>query len=205
MFPTVEVRWFSQGKIPNQIRNWFRSGDFIPEDQELRTDYYLRIAEGDFLGVKLREGRVEVKQRYQPGMTRQFGDRSSGLVEAWFKWGFGLDEGSEEVFRVKVFLDQWVGVNKERTLRKFQVIEDGRVEETSATDVIQTGCALELAQVHLEGVSDLWWSVGFEAFGETGKRRNALILVAEDVLSSEGAPVLKVEESFSYPRWLISA
>jgi hypothetical protein len=60
MFPTTEVRWFTQGVIPSEVLRWFHEERKAFEEQPLRVDYYLRIVEGESLGVKLREGRLEI-------------------------------------------------------------------------------------------------------------------------------------------------
>ncbi|MFN2285080.1 MAG: hypothetical protein ACK2UQ_11710, partial [Anaerolineae bacterium] len=63
MFPTVETRWFYPGIIPSDVLAWYHYGERAPEAQPTRIDYYLRLSDHGDLGIKLREGRIEIKQR----------------------------------------------------------------------------------------------------------------------------------------------
>ena len=62
MFPTIEVKWFFRGAVPSGIWEWICLHGHDWEKQPPRIDNYLQITEGDSLGVKLREGRIEIKQ-----------------------------------------------------------------------------------------------------------------------------------------------
>ena len=65
MFATAEVRWFYEGAVSPEVLEWFEQGELTPEEQPYRVDYYLRLSDRDSLGIKLREGRIEVKQRHR--------------------------------------------------------------------------------------------------------------------------------------------
>ncbi|MGD8968471.1 MAG: hypothetical protein PVI07_13255, partial [Anaerolineae bacterium] len=59
-----------------------------------REDHYLRLSDTYALGIKLRQGRIEAKQRVRrPGVVR-FHERVTGIVEHWRKWSFQLAEPS---------------------------------------------------------------------------------------------------------------
>ncbi|MBC8503531.1 MAG: hypothetical protein ISR58_17985 [Anaerolineales bacterium] len=84
MFSTVEVRWFYQGVIPSDIQTWFDQKvveGIEPINQPSRTDQYLLQGHNASLGVKLREGRVEIKQRVQEYGYAEFGPAVTGIVK----------------------------------------------------------------------------------------------------------------------------
>ena len=79
---TTEVRWFRRGSIPQSVRQWFSTLGRQPEFQPPRLDYYLRLLDGDALGIKIREGKVEVKQRHFRRKGTPFGGITIGWIEA---------------------------------------------------------------------------------------------------------------------------
>jgi hypothetical protein len=202
MYPTVEVRWFLRGEIPSEIWRWFHNRGHDPETQPPREDFYLLLANGGSLGVKLREGRIEIKQRNGRSEIVRFGQHTLGRVEQWIKWSFVASETDNFLARISEFSKWWIGVRKERKLRTYQVLESGTVTGVSTGIFIENGCGWELASVNYLGAEDPWWSLGFEAFGKENNLRDTLSLVADSILSVENAPVLTVEDSFGYPRWL---
>jgi len=60
----LEIRWFFEGPLPSTVESWFHSQaleQFLIPAQKL-TDVYLRSRDYN-LGLKLREGRFEIKWR----------------------------------------------------------------------------------------------------------------------------------------------
>lgn len=76
---TVEVRWFSKGRPPASLVEWF---DAQHANRERRIDIYLRLFETDALGVKLRDGgeRLEIKLREHDLGRRAFAGGIAGDV-----------------------------------------------------------------------------------------------------------------------------
>lgn len=199
MFFTKEIRWFFAGPIPPTTAAWFNTQVCGLPVQPPRTDFYLRLAEGAALGIKLRQGRIEVKQREGAGTAVQIGAQAAGLVESWCKWSFELAETGEGVTGT----DQWIGVWKLRRWCLFGVGENGRITPALPDTIPEQGCACELTAVRLVGAAESWWSLGFESFGgTTAARRESLFVAAEQLLGRPGAPSLPVEQSYSYPQWL---
>ena len=110
MFFTEEIRWFFSGTTPKSVTAWYEAQVCAASDQPPRTDFYLRLDDDDSLGIKLREGRIEVKQRKEAGGLVQLSEKVVGQVEAWRKWSFDLAETEESVAEAT----QWVGVWKAR-------------------------------------------------------------------------------------------
>lgn len=203
MFPSMEVRWFYQGTVPAEVAEWFHSGSSQPEEQPPRVDYYLCLPEMDGLGIKLREGRLEVKRRqHQHGILRLC-DQAAGVVEHWRKWSFQLLAGDGELANSLKPVSSWLGVEKGRLLRKHRVAEDDRLVPVPVEEYPERGCSVELSTLRVEGQD--WWSLCFEAFGNESSLRDTLLLVVEQVLTCERLPCpLDAAASYGYPRWLAS-
>jgi hypothetical protein len=199
MFSTEEIRWFFSGTTPKSVTAWYEAQVCAASDQPPRTDFYLRLDDDDSLGIKLRQGRIETKQREGTGTPVQLGGRAAGRVESWRKWSFGLAETAESVTDTV----QWIGVWKARRWCLFEVEENGRITSAPTDAILEQGCACELTEVRLTDLSERWWSLGFEAFGGTAAaRRERLLRVAKQFLRRENAPLLSIEQSYSYPKWL---
>src|SRR5215471_13262181 len=99
MLPTVEVRWFYEGDIPETTLQRFRSGE-LPQDKgtvEERKDVYLYLSGEDSLGIKLRgvntqrendADQLEIKRRELEGSVLTFIPGVTGRLERWMKWVF---------------------------------------------------------------------------------------------------------------------
>ncbi len=198
MFATVEMRWFFPGEIPTEAEDWFEKQVGNPAAQPSRVDYYLRLDDNDSLGIKLREGRVEIKQRERPGELVSLGENAVGLVEAWRKWPFVLAAGEA----AGPFQADWIGVWKSRRWVLFEVLGNGCIIPASSSIYRWQGCACELTTVRRIDSSEQWWSLGFEAFGEASSPRDNLFHSARPLLDVAAAPVLPAEYSYSYPAWL---
>ncbi len=200
MFPTVEVRWFQQGQVDPDVQAWFNHVAGHAEEQSLRVDYYLLEASAGGIGIKLREGLVEIKERRHFYGRVQFHPHVRGIVDGWRKWSFpypaDIDLGDSDVFA-----QSWVGVEKARWLALFQV-EDDNVEAVSGSTEPGCGCGLELTRV--EARESTWWSVGLEAFGPEDQNYDRLITVAEHLFSIGEPPSLKANHSYAYTNWLDS-
>lgn len=202
MFPTVEVRWFLRGEVPSDILGWFQNQGHAFEDQLPRDDFYLLLEDGESLGIKLREGRIEIKQRHGQPEIAKFGKHTFGWVEHWIKWSFVAHETDNYLARISELNNWWIGVRKERKLRTYQVLEGGTLTGVSSSELIESGCGWELARINYLRAEDPWWSLGFEAFGKGSNLWDTLSLVTDSILKFEDAPVFTVEDSFGYPRWL---
>jgi len=196
----MEVKWFREGAIPRETLKWFEQRDGQPETQPCRVDYYLCVTDRDSLGIKLREGRIEIKQRHRQYGVVRFDGRVAGLVEQWHKWGFELIQPGSDPASILGASRSWIGVKKDRRLYRYRVTDDQKVVAVPTTDYPVQGCHLELTRI---GVGDRgWWSLGFEAFGDLSTIQESLFLVARKVLAAGAPPVLEAKDSYGYPTWL---
>jgi hypothetical protein len=200
MYPTVEVRWFYEGMVSPAVMAWFQQVEGKLEEQPCRVDYYLRLTDRGSLGIKLREGKVEIKQRYHQHGVVGFHERVSGLVEHWRKWSFELVEASGDLTSIAVPASSWIAVKKERKLRKYGLTGDKRIVAVSTGECHDQGCDLELTKVSLEGRE--WWSLGLEAFGHESALQENLLLVARQVFVADESPAFDAKNSYGYPQWL---
>ena len=202
MYPTVEVRWFFKGVVPLEVWKWFTASANTSEDQPPRVDNYLKIVDRDSLGVKVREGRIEVKQRVGRHENIRFGKQAEGRVERWCKWSFELAESCGVVTGLVDRSSSWMGVKKVRELHTYQVTDDRIVSDMQDYSAIDRGCTWEIVKIKVDGIEDEWWSVGFEAFGIENDQWETMLMVADKFLSLPDAPALELQHSYGYPSWL---
>ncbi|MCJ7551433.1 MAG: hypothetical protein MUQ30_17320 [Anaerolineae bacterium] len=197
MLSTAEVRWFHAGKIPAKLRSWFRKLAATAEPQ--RIDHYLLERDTDAVGIKFREGRVEVKQRQGERRLISLGPGWDGYVESWSKWGFPLADAQR---RGKAFesFDNWIAVQKKRRVITYRISPKGKLIALPGDAGGEYGCSVELTQVRV--MKTLWWTLGFEAKGHPESLESTLEQVARAVLSGSAPPTFEPTDSFSYPGWL---
>lgn len=181
MLQTLEMRWFKPGEIPVAVCQWFDQdcpGRLLGE-AETRTDWYLEpIAPCDYLNIKFRQGRLEIKWRQMQFPQLSLEQQWQGRVEQWVKW---LCEEAT----LQDFVPQgqaWIAVQKARSQRQFVI----------STDAC---CNLELTQLRVHNQN--WWTMGLESTGD----QESLHSIARQL--SENCPeTLTDQEAMAYPHWL---
>lgn len=193
MYPTTEVRWFLPSEIPSEAARWFESFG-PPVDPTSRTDRYLVPSSAIEPGIKVREGRIEVKARMNAHGHERLASGVEGIVESFYKWGFPLTDDSETP------QGGWVDVTKTRRLRTFSN-ESGQVGEFS--DHPDSGCTLELGEVQLNGQP--WWTVCLEAFGSGEAVRLDLLRATAERVFAGSTLWLESQRSMGYVAWLAAS
>ena len=199
MLTTAELRWFNRGTLPKEISDWFNClGDDLAPPEE-RVDLYLSSIGCDYLGIKLRQGRLEIKWRQAELGRVRFADGVEGKAE---KWGKLLCEGStaDNLQLLDVAGRAWVNVKKVRSQRQYQVVPGKFTIAVPVTESIDQGCNVELTHLGING--NAWWSLAFEAFGTEDCLMDNLQTVANWVFNNYRGPKLQFEDSYAYPRWL---
>jgi hypothetical protein len=200
MFPTLETRWFYPGPIPPDVLAWYHYGERAPEAQPTRIDYYLRLPDHDDLGIKLREGRIEIKQRAEQYGVQHLHARVHGLVEGWRKWSFGVNDLGGGLGDLAGARPAWIAIRKARRLRRYLVTEAGDVSAAAITEIAPHGCHIELAETVIH--SETWWSLAFETFGPEATLHATFTQVAQHVLRGDAVPHLDVAHSYGYAQWI---
>jgi hypothetical protein len=199
-FPTLEARWFYPGTVPEQVREWFTRSDPAPSRQPARVDYYLRLQSSHALGIKLRQGSIEIKHRSHQYGSATFHRHVTGVIEHWRKWSLPLAATGEGLDELLVPRSSWVAVSKERMLRSYGYNLAGQIVATAEL-YAERGCHLELTNVQVG--DSVWWTLAFEAYGDESSLRSVLAPTIVYILEREGAPCpLDGRDSFGYARWL---
>ena len=200
MYPTLEVRWFYQGAMPPAVLEWFQSAVQGIVVQPTRVDYYLRLPDNHSLGIKLREGRIEIKQRSQQHGLVNFHDGVAGLVESWRKWslevaktGTGLEGNLEPA-------SAWILVQKDRLLGKYRLTAGGQIVPIPASEPAGQGCEVELSNIQVGG--EAWWTLALEASGQETTLQSSLLAGAGQLFRSRPPQIFSGLDSYSYPRWM---
>lgn len=131
MYASGEIRWFLPGKPPATLADWIAEGDLGSAEAE-RIDRYLVLPACETTGVKLREGRFEIKARTADPVPVRFGDRVAGLRDGWVKWSRQAPDAAALHALVADPADDWIFVAKHRRLRKFAIDEAGLHEVDAA-------------------------------------------------------------------------
>ncbi|MGD2027287.1 MAG: hypothetical protein PVI99_05670 [Anaerolineales bacterium] len=192
---THETRWFFSGRIPPDAQAWFTSLG-KPEPQPPRTDRYLRGVSTS-LGVKMREGRLEVKQRQVEYGFHPFSPAVSGRVESWTKWSFDTANGESAPPPDPA---NWLPVTKERQVLYFSQTGEGGIAPSTPEEIPEQGGGLEVTQVFT--MDEPWWTIGVEVTGDPENQFDILANLLHYVFQQAPPPPMEAQFSYSYPHWL---
>jgi hypothetical protein len=185
MLNSLEVRWFISGELPAEVSAWF-VGDIGGQLQpsETREDVYLYTPECEYMGIKLRQGRLEIKWRQAELEILHFA-RLEGKLEKWSKWL--CEDPTSESFKPERVLKQksWLKIGKVRSQRLYE------------------DCALELTQLKIEDRK--WWSLALETVGTEPPQMDKLQSVLELVGKTYTGSQLQTQNSYAYPQWIAIA
>jgi hypothetical protein len=200
MLITNELRWFYPGIVPPEIKLWFEQNCLTESSNspEKRTDWYL-YSPSDFIGIKLREGRLEVKWRQAELGTVRFGASVEGNAEKWAKW-MCYDSTGEIQPKTVSSNPEWLSVQKVRYSQIYQVLPDFSVQPVSAQENIDNTCNVELTSLVVRDTN--WWSLAFEASGQDTNLMNNLQATTNLVFNTYDGSKFRCENSYAYPTWL---
>ncbi|NJO39861.1 MAG: hypothetical protein HC769_22955 [Cyanobacteria bacterium CRU_2_1] len=199
-YPTMEVRWFLRGAIPDSIREWFLRESIAPSDPESREDWYVALPNCADVGIKLRQGKIEIKKRMSHRGVQKLSKRSKGRVEKWVKWSFETNSKNQELPDILTPETAWIAVKKTRQQQVYEVATNGDVRAIESGTQVKQGCSLEIAELFIQDQD--WFSLGFEAFGQDDTVEKSLERVTDRVLKRFDFFPLKARYSLSYPKWL---
>jgi hypothetical protein len=200
MYATAEIRWFSRGSIPEAVLAWFQDATAGNEPPEARVDQYLLVPDADSLGIKIRQNLLEFKLRTTEIGVIDLRERARGNLEQWQKWSLPLRSSDGEITEFLRPSENWIGVSKARHLRKYAVVGKTECVAISVDEYTKSGCEVELTVLQVSGQT--WWTFAFESFGAKVALNHNLVLTAEHVLNTAGAPLLTPTQSYGYTHWL---
>lgn len=187
--------------MPPKVLAWFHRIEQKPQEQPPRIDYYLDLGAHDSLGIKLREGRIEIKQREAQHGPVQLGGQFSGVMERWRKWSWALAEPDASLVQDWIASTAWIGVEKRRWLIVYQTGREDGIAPALEGEVVEQGCQVELARIQAQGQAG--WSLSFEGFGGEAAGGETLLLVAAYLFDGEPIDLpLFTGNSYGYPKWL---
>ena len=197
---TAEVRWFlrEEPELANRLQNWFAEGRDLPSWE--RTDSYLLFPGCESVGVKLREGRFEIKAIRGASEAVRYGPGVTGRADTWVKWSHSQEGVDSWIKALGEEPEGWIQVKKKRWIRRFS-LDTAKPEEAKSNEWPDEGCHMELAAIRAGG--SRWWTIACEAFGAAHTVRRNLHLLAEHFFLQNTPPIpLYAANSCSYPVWL---
>ena len=215
-FASHEVRWFFDGTSDQyeSLRRWFETVAPVPKKPDVgppvwqgrlddQPDIYLIIPGSIDMGIKWREGELQIKGCVASLGTQVFCGRHQGNVERWMKWSYpNVPPAYRNLFLIGQEQDLLtVAVKKVRALRKVRVNTiTGEPEEVESTTQIDRGLGIELTDLQIKG--DAYCSLAVEAFPDDSAMSSAFTEVVEAFLSDLTDIDLDAAHSKSYPSWL---
>ena len=216
-----QVRWFFPGELTRfpELQTWIETakpfkdeGPVPPPKAEGRLDdkpdVYLLVPGGDDMGVKWREGQLQIKGRMARRGLQRFGRHFYGAVEVWAKWSYQTDD-------VKRTFHDWfdgdarnawtnIAVSKTRTLRKVRLDSRGKYVEVSKDAYPDRSLGIEVTDLETGGQQ--YCSLGFEAFPDDSGMPDAFTEVVSAWLHNLASTraVLAEHQSMGHPEFLNS-
>ena len=212
-FSSIEVRWFFDVGHRDTVKSWFEEYSPVARSNDVRSvewagrkgdepDTYLLLPGYPNMGIKWREGTLQVKGLVADVGDRSYAGRHEGHVQRWIKWTYaevpeplralflGTDEDKEVL----------VPVSKTRAVRLIEIEQSGEYIEVPGSKWIGQGVAFEMTDLQVRGRD--FCTVGFEAFPDSTAVRDRFDDIVGEFLTGLEAPLLSLDLSMSYPSWL---
>jgi hypothetical protein len=194
---SAEMRWFFEEKLPDTTEDWLRRHPLC-SGGETRVDEYLLVPYCETVGIKIRGKNFEVKALVTPPRATKIGD-VTGLADGWVKWS--LSDPAVTRFAAAMREDvALASVHKTRFLLKYS-FDKGAPQEVAADAHPVEGCNAELTAIEFAGRP--WWTIALEAFGSVASIERILLSAATRFFGNGAPHRLGVEQSCSYPAWLV--
>lgn len=212
-FESIETRWFFEGDSSShpELRNWFESCAPFRRAADVRApewtgracgepDVYLRMPGCTDMGIKWREGTLQIKGRVADLGARSFGARHAGKVQRWIKWTY---PDVPAAYRALFDTDgdhglETAAVHKTRALRMIS-LDSAEPEEVVRDSALERGVGCEMTDIEFHG--ERYCSVAFEAFPGDAASAAGFDAAVTGFLGELGIP-LSAGISLSYPDWL---
>lgn len=216
MYYSGEARWFFRGEASAAAERWIAAGGLSEQAPE-RIDRYLVLPGCSTTGIKIREGKFEVKAQTSPTETARWSERIAGSRDTWVKWSRATHDTATLADRIDSG-EHWALVSKRRTLRLFSLESGAPAEVGIDSPWLSAGCQVEKADIRIAWAGAYgmapeqedwqqaarWWTFCFEAFGEPDRLLDHLDTMIRHVASEAPDLEFAQESSTSYPAWLAS-
>lgn len=206
-FLSSEIRWFFEGSIPDLVKdNFLRKDRYVFQNRE---DVYKKFLKTSNTGVKIRDGKFEIKPLVKESEIFKINEEASGNVEIWEKWSsphvpINFNDSDNE--------NQWLKVRKQRYLRKYHLV-DHQILEINPEEELTAGCNFELTSLNTHNKD--YWTMSFEAYKERDAHvqflKDTVVKVMNEtnfplkfLLSDGNRASYSTKFSFSYPSFFAS-
>jgi hypothetical protein len=215
-FTSCELRWFLDGDSAQhaEIRRWFTECAPFSKERAVgppewqgrlggEPDVYLLLPGYVDTGIKWREGTLQIKGLVQGLGPRSFAGRHEGRVECWIKWTYEeLPPAYRSLFGSKTADDLvTVCVHKTRALRMFRLNDQDEPTEAPLGEFLERGLGFEITDLEVD--ARRYCSVAFEAFPDDALMPEQFIRTVGRLLEGLVDDRLTIEQSLSYPSWLM--
>jgi hypothetical protein len=160
----------------------------------------------DDMGIKWREGRLEIKGREVVLGQLVFAGSIEGRVERWIKWSYAGSPIERHFFGMFQG-DGAAGVAvvaKRRPQRCLSIDRTSGPVEVGCDQPRPRGIDIELVQIRMAGPqSAAHWSLAFEAFPGDQQMAEPFERTVLEILKDCPALPPGADRSMSYPRWLL--
>ena len=192
-FSTLEIRWFFR-ENHRRLKSGF--GGLSPEQYTLesRVDAYLHLPGREDLGIKVRQGRLEVKYRTSGPDVVEAAPGIQGMLEGWEKLSFELNPYGIPHILPEDFMASWLKVTKERLVTKVR-LADGVWHYYPPGESIPGSVQVEYTGIRVRGMQ--WYTFGIEWL--PGNPPDLAQAVVEQWVHPEG---LKETDSMGYPAFI---
>jgi len=214
----LELRWFFQGKIPEEVKRWFVKCSFgneetILEKDDSYQDVYLFNPEVIYSSVKFRNEKLGIKWRKStfPIAVRINKTNITGIAEEWKLWELKDDKTSEEIqmYMEKNDKHPWIKINKNRQRYCFKISWKTKELLEPETIIPTADFSIELTNVILEKNRDIsWWTIGIELLDKSSSsnyrnndhERKILEKISRILLERYPHNNLQEVRSYGYPQ-----
>ncbi len=203
----LELRWFFKGALPADVQNWFnqRFAAARPQKEKSRQDLYFIVRDREDLGLKLSRGRLELKYRQESQLFSLSEAGVVGVAETWSKqeWRCGKEYAATLAMAFgKPNLKGWrVEVQKNRSMRKYQVDERGMISDLPTDKPADRLFKVELTSLIKHDRP--WWTLGMEIAGEPPNLREIFAMALQNLLTGRPGLDLHTDNSYGYPHWVM--
>lgn len=191
---TREVRWFLPNPRPDLVL-WFEGLSADAYTREAREDQYLLLPRQVALGVKVREGRLELKYRIGSPESVWVAPGVPGRLEEWEKFSLQTEAAGPYAIEDRVAAC-WLPVLKKRLVTLVTSGENGPAFH-APDQAVTAGVQLEYTELQIEGTRRT--TIGLEWPSDSGVRFPETFLgQLLGKMDLQGAP------SMGYPEFLVT-
>lgn len=186
------------------MRRWLcrlagrRAGILSLEDVAWRQDRYLARPGCTGLGIKIREGRLEVKGRLAVDGLAGFGRAGEGCVESWAKWSLSPDPRGGAWWQHLAQDEAGAGLV---TVAKHRWLWSGALGTDPGPNAPQIQVEVTRLRCGRGGQTEAW-TLGVEAAPLAAWPGDHFTEVTTSLLDGAALPGLTASRSMGYPAWL---